>query len=164
MGDIQIVRGARTDAYAVRRAVFMEEQGYEREFDALDDDPRCVHLAAYEDGALAGCARAYPAAAARELAPESPLPPASVPGVAAPGDTVYLLGRVAVLPAFRGRGVARSLVDACDGIARAAGARAMMLHAQERACGLYAACGYAAATPLDYEDEGQPHRWMAKRL
>ena len=36
--------GCKADAFEVRRIVFMEEQGYENEFEAIDDDPRCIHV------------------------------------------------------------------------------------------------------------------------
>ena len=29
---------------------------------------------------------------------------------------------------------------------------------------LYAKAGYTQIAPVDYEDEGQPHAWMAKRV
>ena len=48
--------------------------------------------------------------------------------------------------------------------AREAGARLIKLHAQEYIRDLYAAEGYEQISEVDYEDEGQPHLWMAKRL
>lgn len=45
-----------------------------------------------------------------------------------------------------------------------AGARLIKLHAQEYIRDLYAAEGYEQISEVDYEDEGQPHLWMAKRL
>ena len=53
---------------------------------------------------------------------------------------------------------------ASDDAARAAGARLVKLHAQEYVRDLYAKMGYTQISDVDYEDEGQPHLWMAKRL
>lgn len=47
---------------------------------------------------------------------------------------------------------------------RAAGARVCKLHAQEYVRDLYAKLGYGQISDVDYEDEGQPHLWMAKLL
>lgn len=160
--DTTIKTGCFEDAATVRRVVFMEEQGYENEFDRIDEDPSCLHVTLYVDGELAGCARVFPEQLERALAPDSPQSPAcELDAGIQPGET-YLLGRVAVLPAFRRRGLASKIVEASDEAARAAGARLMKLHAQEYVQGLYAVCGYATISEVDYEDEGQPHIWMAR--
>ena len=39
--DIQLKTGCFDDAALVRRVIFMDEQGYENEFDAIDEDPNC---------------------------------------------------------------------------------------------------------------------------
>jgi predicted GNAT family N-acyltransferase len=62
----------RDDAFAARRAVSMDEQGYENEFDGIDDHPSCVHVTLYTNGDLAGCSRLFPELLERALAPESP--------------------------------------------------------------------------------------------
>ena len=83
-------------------------------------------------------------------------------GVAA-GET-YIMGRVAVLPAMRRRGLASAIVEASASCARDAGAKLIKLHAQEYVLPLYAKAGYTQIAPVDHEDEGQPHVWMAKRV
>ena len=95
---------------------------------------------------------------------EAPVPPACDldEGVAA-GET-YIMGRVAVLPAMRRRGLASAIVEASDTCARDAGAKLIKLHAQEYVLPLYEKAGYTQIAPVDYEDEGQPHAWMAKRV
>ena len=162
--DIRFETGCFEDAARVRRAVFMDEQGYEDEFDTVDKDPRCVHVTLYANGELAGCARVFPAEAERELLSSAPVAPVcAFDGGVAPKD-VYLLGRVAVLPAWRRRGLAARIVAAADDAAREAGAKLVKLHAQEYVTGLYAGQGYKPIADVDYEDEGQPHVWMAKVL
>lgn len=134
--DIQLKTGCFDDAALVRRVVFMDEQGYENEFDAIDEDPNCIHVTLYVDGELAGCSRVFPEE----------------------------LERVAVLPSMRRRGLASKIVEASDTCARDAGAKLIKLHAQEYVLPLYAKAGYTQIAPVDYEDEGQPHAWMAKRV
>ena len=161
---VTIKTGLRDDAFAVRRAVFMDEQGYENEFEPLDDDPACIHLTAYLDDALVGCARVFPEPLEHTLAPGAPHAPASHFEEGIAPDQVLLLGRVAVLAAYRRQGIAAALTRAALDAARAAGARVMKLHAQEYVQALYAHEGFEAIAPVDYEDEGQPHVWMARTL
>ena len=162
--DIQFKTGCFRDAALVRRAVFMDEQGYENEFDQIDEAPSCIHVTLYVDGELAGCSRVFPEELERVADAEVPVSPACDmdEGVAA-GET-YIMGRVAVLPAMRRRGLASKIVETSDSAARDAGARLIQLHAQEYVLPLYAKAGYTQIAPVDFEDEGQPHAWMAKRV
>ena len=66
--------------------------------------------------------------------------------------------------AMRRRGLASKIVEASEAAARDAGAKLIKLHAQEYVLPLYAKAGYTQIAPVDYEDEGQPHVWMAKLL
>ena len=79
-------------------------------------------------------------------------------------ETIYVIGRVAVLAPHRRCGLANKIVLATEDAARKAGARVMKLHAQEYVRGMYLKLGYIQISEVDYEDEGQPHLWMAKRL
>ena len=121
--DIQLKTGCFDDAALVRRVVFMDEQGYENEFDAIDEDPNCIHVTLYVDGELAGCSRVFPEELERAADAEAPVSPACDldEGVAA-GET-YIMGRVAVLPSMRRRGLASKIVEASDTCARDAGAK-----------------------------------------
>lgn len=162
--ELRIRFDARDDAFAVRKRVFMDEQGYENEFDQIDDDARCIHVVLYADGELAGCSRVFPEELERAAAPDAPKSPSCDLDQGVPQAQIYLLGRVAVVPTFRRRGLASEIVRASDRAARDAGARLVKLHAQEYVRDLYAKLGYAQISEVDYEDEGQPHLWMAKRL
>ncbi len=162
--DIQIKTGCFEDAALVRRAVFVDEQGYEIEFDQIDEASSCIHVTLYVDGQLAVCSRVFPEELEHAADAEAPALPACDmdEGVAA-GET-YIMGRVAVLPAMRRRGLASKIVEASEAAARDAGAKLIKLHAQEYVLPLYAKAGYTQIAPVDYEDEGQPHAWMAKLL
>lgn len=164
MAAIEIKTGMRDDAFAVRKAVFMDEQGYENEYDALDEEPGCIHVTLYVDGELAGCARTFSHATERVLDESTHALPACAFDEEATDETTYVLGRVAVLSAFRRQGIASKIVIAAEDAARAAGARVMKLHAQEYVRDLYAKLGYVQISEVDYEDEGQPHLWMARVL
>ena len=89
--DIQLKTDCFDDAALVRRAVFMDEQGYENEFDAIDEAPSCIHVTLYVDGELAGCSRVFPEELERVADAEAPVSPACEmdEGVAAGGDLHY---------------------------------------------------------------------------
>jgi predicted GNAT family N-acyltransferase len=70
---------------------------------------------------------------------------------------------MAVEKSFRDRGIGRSLVAASEDLAAERGITAVVLHAQRRVEGFYAACGYVAEGETFFE-EGIPHVLMRKRL
>lgn len=109
--DIQLKTGCFDDAALVRRVVFMDEQGYENEFDAIDEDPNCIHVTLYVDDELAGCSRVFPEELERVADAGAPvLPACDMDEDVAAGET-YIMGRVAVLPARRRRGLASAIVE-----------------------------------------------------
>ncbi len=143
MATIELKRGsvAKEDAFEIRRRVFMEEQGYTDEFDEIDNT--CVHIALYRDGKALGCARTFPEQSA---------------------SLRWIIGRVAVLSEAREGGLGRMLVEECERAAIEAGATEICLHAQARLEGWYGLMGYKRFGDVDYEDEGQPHIWMEKKV
>lgn len=139
MNDFDVRHDAKEEAYAIRTKVFVEEQGYEDEFDDIDE--YAEHIVVFKEGVAAGCARCFPES-------ES--------------SSCYIIGRVATLLRFRGCGIGRLLVKECESAALRHDALSMKLHAQARLEGWYASMGYARIGEVDYEDEGQPHIWMEK--
>lgn len=139
MANFDVRHDAKDDAFAIRTKVFVEEQGYEDEFD--DIDAYAEHITIFSDGEAVGCARCFPESESSRC---------------------YIVGRVATLPEFRGRGIGRMLVKECESAASRKGALSMRLHAQARLEGWYAGMGYKRIGDVDYEDEGQPHIWMEK--
>ena len=162
--SVEVKIGYFEDAEHVRRVVFMEEQGYENEFDEIDEAPSCIHVTIYVDGDVAGCARVFPEELEHTADTEAPASPACDFDEGIEAGETYIMGRVAVLPAYRRRGLASKVVAAADEAARDAGAKLIKLHAQEYVIPLYARAGYIQIAAVDYEDEGQPHAWMARRL
>jgi predicted GNAT family N-acyltransferase len=133
----------REGAFGVRRAVFMDEQGYteEQEFDAAD--ARAMHALALADGEVVGTARL--------VLERDDLGQAAV------------VGRVAVLPPHRGRGVGSALVAFVVRNAAVMGPYVVLAGAQVRALGFWERLGFQR-TGEGYMDFHVPHEWMELRL
>ncbi|MBD0842672.1 MULTISPECIES: GNAT family N-acetyltransferase [unclassified Streptomyces] len=140
----------REACFAVRREVFVGEQGVPEDLEYDAYDAVAVHvLAVREDG--------VPLGAGRLLYGEA----AAAKGVDDPG--VGSLGRLAVTKASRGLGVGIALVRAVEDAARARGLKAVDLHAQTHALGFYERLGYEAYGP-EFPDAGIAHRAMRRVL
>jgi predicted GNAT family N-acyltransferase len=121
----------------IRRAVFIEEQRVPEELEWDDDDAGGIHLLAV-DGADTpiGCAR---------LLPDGHI------------------GRMAVLRAWRGKGVGRALLQHALETARAAGQTTVRLSAQTHAVAFYVRHGFIAEGD-EYLEAGIPHVAMKVSL
>lgn len=114
----------------VRRRVFIEEQGVPEHLEWDAADATAIHfLALTLDGQAVGCAR---------LLPDGHI------------------GRMAVLPDWRGLGVGAALLAAAVSAARRTGARLVQLSAQLHAAPFYARAGFAVMGD-PYEEAGIPH-------
>lgn len=124
-------------AIPLRTQVFVREQGVppEIELDALDSLSRHA-LAFGPDGQVLGTGR---------LLPDGHI------------------GRMAVLPAWRGRGIGQALLNAALDRARTRGVRIARLSAQTHAAGFYRRAGFAVEGD-SYAEAGIPHVAMTKRL
>ncbi|MFH9980216.1 GNAT family N-acetyltransferase [Streptomyces sp. NPDC017179] len=140
----------REACFAVRKEVFVVEQGVPQDIEYDAYDAVAVHvLAVREDGEPLGTGRLLHGAEA-----------ASKTG----GDPALgSLGRLAVTARARGLGVGAALVRAIEDAARARGLTAVDLHAQSHALGFYERLGYAAYGP-EFPDAGIPHRAMRRAL
>jgi len=140
----------REACFAVRKEVFVGEQGVpeDLEYDAYDAD--AVHvLAVREDGVPLGAGRLLHGEAA---------------AAKTDGDlSVGSLGRLAVTKAARGLGIGAALVGAIEDAARARGLTAVDLHAQTHATGFYERLGYVTYGS-EFPDAGIPHRAMRRVL
>lgn len=126
------------EVHALRRAVFIDEQGIPEaeEWDDLDDG--AVHLLAWMDGQPVGTAR-----------------------LLMQGDTGRI-GRICVLAQARGTGLGAALVQ--DAVARmqaSGNIRMIRLGAQAYAVGFYEKLGFRVCGP-EYDDAGIPHHEMER--
>ena len=125
---------------ALRRAVFMGEQGISEaeEMDDLDDS--AIHLLATVDGRPAGTAR-----------------------LLINGETGKI-GRICVLKDQRGTGLgAKLVVAAMDHLRTIPSVTRAKLSAQDHAIGFYERLGFVAEGPF-YDDAGIPHKDMVRQL
>lgn len=125
--------------HALRRAVFIEEQGI-AEADEWDDlDGAAVHLLAREGAEALGTARLFTQ------------------------DAVGKIGRVCVARRARGTGLGAALIEAGCARLAAAGCTEAQLGAQVQAMPFYEKLGFTAFGPV-YDDAGIPHRDMRRPL
>lgn len=133
----------RDDAFAVRIAVFVEEQQIPREEELDDADASAIHCVAYLDGT--------PVAAGRLVISGEP------------GSQYGKIGRMAVLRQHRGRGLGAAVLAALEQEGAARGLREFHLSAQLTAKGFYDRLGYTPDGDI-YDEVGIPHIAMRKRL
>jgi predicted GNAT family N-acyltransferase len=132
-------QGDKSLAFAIRQKVFVEEQGFcqQTEFDEVDDI--ALHALVCDDGQPAATARLYQK------------------------DGTFHIGRVAVLPAFRRRGLGEMAMRLLMLKARELGAAEVALGAQVQARGFYEKLGFRSTGDL-YDDEGVAHVRMVAKL
>ena len=124
-------------ARQIRISVFMDEQGFTEEFDALDEI--CTHLVMFD--------RDIPVATCRIW-------------LARDG---WHMGRLAVIKFYRGRGLGQEMLERAERHVCGLGGASISLHAQCRAEAFYRKCGYIPYGEIDY-DEGVEHVHMRKIL
>ena len=126
--------------HALRRAVFIEEQGVSEAEEMDDKDDQAIHLLAWQDGQAVGSAR-----------------------ILLLGDTGKI-GRVCVLAPARGTGLGAALIHAAlDVLREQPGIRRAKLGSQTHAIGFYEKLGFTAHGPV-YDDAGIPHRDMTREF
>lgn len=137
--EVRVTKDLAT-CFALRRTVFIEEQGVP-EADELDDlDGQAVHLLAFVDGVPMGSAR-----------------------LLRKGETGKI-GRVCVLASARGTGLGVALMEKALAVLAADPALLVAkLSSQTHALGFYERLGFVAEGP-DYLDAGIPHRDMVRPL
>lgn len=126
------------DAYAVREAVFILEQGFENEIDEWDD--RCIHCVLYKQDKPVACGRFFSEAAGE-----------------------ITIGRIAVLKEYRQDHLGSKVMAEIEKQAAALGYCKAHLSAQCQARGFYEKLGYQAVGEV-YLDEHCPHIRMEKQL
>jgi predicted GNAT family N-acyltransferase len=126
--------------HALRHAVFVEGQGVAAELERDALDASAVHAAAYDGDRLVGTGRLVGAAPA-----------------------VAKVGRMAVAPDARGRGVGVAVLRLLERVAVRRGHPAVTLHAQAHALGFYERAGYLPVGGR-FVEAGIEHQEMRKEL
>jgi len=132
--------GTLTAAFAIRRAVFVGEQGVAPDLEWDDAETDATHLLL--------------------VATERPLGVARVRPI---GDNRIKAERVAVRRSARGEGWGRQLMEAVEALGAEIGANHCVLHAQRRVEGFYHALGYRTVGE-EFEEAGIPHVKMERAL
>ena len=127
------------EAEEIRKSVFMDEQGFKDEFD--ETDKTAFHIVIFDGSVPAATCRVFP------------------------GDTPesYVLGRLAVMKAYRGKQLGSMAVSEAEKLVRSKGGSSITLHAQCRVSDFYAKLGYERFGDIDY-DESCEHIWMKKEI
>jgi predicted GNAT family N-acyltransferase len=122
-------------AFAIRRRVFVQEQGVPRDIEIDRDDQRALHFLAFNEGKAVGTARVVLR------------------------HRTAKIGRMAVLKSFRGKGVGKKLLRSALTAARRRGAQTIYLHAQVAVIGFYEAVGFRRIGQV-FREAGIPHSKM----
>ncbi|MFC6824857.1 GNAT family N-acetyltransferase [Halopelagius fulvigenes] len=133
----------REDAFAVRRDVFVDEQGVDEELEYDEhDEPGAdaVHFVAYDGGEAVGAARLREA-----------------------DSGVGKVERVVVAAERRGEDWGKRVMEAVEETAREEGYERLKLHAQTRVEGFYESLGYESVGE-EFVEADIPHVEMRKRL
>lgn len=142
MYQIQLSQGLETlpQAAALRREVFIEEQGFASEFDEID--ATAWHVLISDQSIPCGTGRIF----------EDPA-----------GSGAYHLGRIAVKQSYRKQGVGSLILKSLEEKAAQLGAKEFSLSSQVQARGFYEKAGYQAYGE-EYMDQHVPHIAMKKPL
>ena len=127
------------DAVSIRKRVFMEEQGFQDEFDDIDEI--ADHIVLYEADMPAATCRIYWNAQKQD----------------------YVVGRIAVIKEFRGKSFGAAMLREAENQVKKQNGKALYLAAQVRAKGFYEKSGYTAVGE-EFLEEYCPHVWMYKKL
>ena len=136
---IQILNAINDDIKQIRIDVFINEQGFENEFDDIDKTTKFVLLSI--DGKAVGTCRFFPS---------------NIDGDAH-------IGRMAVRKLYRGQNLGSKIMHAAENGIRRDGFKTCSLSAQVQARPFYESLGYVAEGE-EYLDEGCPHILMRKQL
>jgi predicted GNAT family N-acyltransferase len=129
-----------SDAFDVRRDVFIEEQGVSEADEWDGEDETAIHYVVYDGD--------YPIGTAR---------------LRTPGENLAKIERVAVREPSRGQGIGRTLIRVLEDEAADQDCREVLLHAQTDVEAFYQKLGYETVSDVFVED-GIEHVKMRKRL
>lgn len=138
MMKAEIYNGIPACAKEIRQKVFMDEQGFQNEFDEIDATAAHIVLFDGSNMPIATCRVFWDAAM----------------------DS-YILGRLAVVKEYRGQNIGSALIEEAEKYVYQKGGSSICLHAQCRAAAFYEKSGFIQFGDIE-DDEGVPHIWMKK--
>ena len=127
---------AQKEAFEVRKAVFILEQGVPEEMEIDEFDPVSIHILAYSNHSCVATAR-----------------------LVLNENGSGQIGRMAILSKFRKQGLGRQIMEKLLELAQSKGLASLFLHAQVNAIPFYEKLGFQAVGPT-YDEAGIPHRNM----
>ena len=137
----EVYRTLPKEAKEIREKVFLEEQGFEEEFDVIDE--HAYHILFFDGGEPIGTTRLY------QVEGEDPF--------------IWHVGRVALIQEKRGKQLGKLLMKVSEEVIQQQGGSIVIVHAQEDKRGFYEKVGYRSFGERDLE-EGVWHIKMVKRL
>ena len=139
--EIKIYTHIPDEAYNIRKAVFVDEQGFVDEFEEYDKKDAAIHLVLFDNGQpLATCRYYYIS-----------------------DEDCFRLGRMAVIKEVRGRHLGHQIMAAAENEIIKSGGRRMTVSAQLHAKGFYEKQGFTAEGDV-YPEQGVSHILMVKEL
>lgn len=142
-------------AREIRKKVFIDEQGFQDEYDEVDK--MAVHFVLFEDG----CLPDERSTTGRSATEQSAIATCRV--FWNEEMNAYALGRLAVIAERRGKNIGSILVNEVEKYVRLRGGTEIVLHAQCRATEFYGKLGFVEFGEVQ-DEEGCPHIWMRKML
>lgn len=137
--EVKIFKKLPEEAKIIRTKVFMEEQGFEKEFD--EKDSISIHIVLFDVSNPVATCRIYYSEERQ----------------------CYVIGRIAVLRDYRGMNAGSKLLNVAEKEIRSRNGDIAELSAQLRASTFYEKNGYYSLEDI-HIDEGCPHVWMRKEL
>jgi len=137
---IKAWQDAKLDAYSIRKRVFIEEQGVPEEMELDEFDLNARHALAYANSECIGTAR-----------------------LVTLSRNIGRIGRMAVLPRYRGQGFGRLLLETLLKVSQSQDIKQVELHAQVSVIPFYEQYGFIAQGNV-YDEAGIPHRDMILRI
>ena len=129
-----------TYAKEIRQKVFMNEQGFQNEFDKIDEI--ATHIVLFNEDQL----------------------PVSTCRVFWDTDMdSYIVGRLAVIKEYRGKHIGSIMLKEAERYVQSEGGTCIALHAQCKAAAFYKKSGFLEYGDIE-DDEGCPHVWMRKSV
>ena len=127
------------EAKAIRKSVFMKEQGFKYEFD--ETDHLAKHMLLFEDDISVATCRFF-FSVERDC---------------------YVIGRIAVSKEFRGKQYGKKMLQGAEKTVSDLGGKRIELSAQCRVAEFYKKQGYMELNDI-HMDEDCPHTWMRKKV